>query len=271
VARQRRTRVIRFTPADKTLYGRALEIAVQGKTAVDPLPLTAGEITSALSRAEKEGTKEGWYKRKPGSQSNSWDVAYEFATRRDVLASVAEYGYTGMAIAAAGGYFVTKGLPPRIELPDPSTVRATRVRDLVPDAVRAMVPRNEQGILARVGESGILRAFLRVQATVRIVAHWGSGNAEMDEVYVAIDRGRAVLVPVEAKSQGRRDALSRPQFTRAVAAMHATFPNHRVRPVGVKVIDRDSFFLVEFNETEVPDQLRAKKIARYVFVEPPAS
>jgi hypothetical protein len=91
----------------------------------------------------------------------------------------------------------------------------------------------------------------------------------MDEVHVAIDRGEAVLVPVEAKSQGARDALTRPQFTRAVVVLHRMFPGSPVRPVGVKVINAESFFLVELSEAETPDALKVARVARYVFVEPP--
>jgi hypothetical protein len=262
---------IRFRPTDETLYGRALELAVQGRRAIDPLPLSAAQIARALETARRKGISEGWLRAgRRGSRSNPWDVAYEFATRRAPPDSVAAYGYTGTVVAADGGYFLRKGISPRIELPDPDDVIPIQVRDLVPEAVREMVPGNEQGILARVGESGVLRSFLGVQATFRIVAHWSMANAEMDEVYAAIDEGDVVLVPVEAKSQGRRDALTRPQFTRAVTAMHRTFPGHVVRPVGVKVVDSQSFFLVEFNETEEPDDLEIQRLVRYVFVDPAA-
>jgi hypothetical protein len=261
-----RRQVIRFAPVDTTLYGRAFELFVQGKTEVDPMPVTAEEIAAALDEAKRQGQAEGWYRGRVGSRSNPWDVAYEFATRRAPPVTIAEFGYTGMTVSADGGYFVTKGVSPRIVLPDPATVAPTSVRDLVPDSVRELVPRNEQGILARVGESGVLRQFLNVQATFRIVSHWSTSGAEMDDVHIAIDAGEAVLVPVEAKSRGARDALTRPQFTRAVAALNREFPGRRVRPVGLKVIDEDSFFLVEFNETQDPAHLKIVRLERFVFV-----
>jgi hypothetical protein len=267
--RARTQRKIRFKPRDETLYGRALELAVQDRVAESSLLLTADQLRKALVRAQREGKREGWYSKREGSNPNAWDVAYEFQARRSPPSTLRKLGYTGVVIAETRGtYYVTKGISPRITLPDETKLRRRRVRDLVPDSVRTMIPANEQGILARVGESGILRSFLSVQATFRIVAHWKTKGAELDEVYVAIDKGETVLVPVEAKSQGKRDALTKPQFARAIGAMHREFPGHKVRPVGVKVLDADSFLLVEFNDSSNWRALRARRVARFSFVEP---
>src|SRR4051794_26907338 len=126
---------IQFKPVDRSLYGRAIELAVLGRHAKDPLPLTAADLADALEEARVEGAEEGWYKARKGARSNPWDLAYEFATRRALPPTVAEYGYTGVRIAEAGdGYLLTRGVSPRVVLPDPATVPETLVRDLVPEA-----------------------------------------------------------------------------------------------------------------------------------------
>lgn len=118
------------------------------------------------------------------------------------------------------------------------------------------------------GESGILRMFLGVQATYRIVAHWSTAGAEMDEVHSAVDARDTVLVPVEAKSRGASEHLQRHQFTRAVAVLHQRFPGVPIRPVGLKVIDDATVMLVEFNETDDTEKLAIQRTALFRFVDP---
>lgn len=269
--RRRRTAVIRFKPTDTTLYGRALELAIQGKPSTDPLRFTNGDLDRVIRRAQREAQAEGRYKIDPNKRPNAPDIPSAFAGRRNekLPATIQALGYTSVRPVTRGSYELTKGLPSRLATPDPTKVKERyEVQDTLPDAVKDLIPANEQGALARAGESGLLRMFLHVQETYRILAHWSTGGAEMDEVHTAVDQRDTVLVPVEAKSRGASEAFQRHQFTRAVKTLQDLFRGIPIRPVGLKVVDDSTIMLIELNVTTDPEKLKIIRAALFTFVEP---
>jgi hypothetical protein len=260
-------RRLNFRAADQTLYGRALELAVRGKPAGQRVPITYEELDAVLPEARRIGKRQGWFNEKPGSRTNAADIFHAFGGRRKSFPQTLRgRGYTETREVNGKWYLWKARHPPQVELPDPDTLRAIKIRDLVPDTVRDLVPPDEQGLLARTGESNVLAMFLGVQATVRIAAHWKGGGAEMDEVHCALAQGQVVLVPVEAK--GKREALVRHQIANAVGRLRSLHPGKAIRPVGLKAIADEEIVLVEFNATDDPDELKIKRLKKYRFVDP---
>jgi hypothetical protein len=264
----------RFKPADDRLYGRILEHAVQGKKEERQVPLSREDLTRVIQKSRDEGEAEGWFHLKEGSSTNESDVLHEFAGRRDRMPEkLRKKGYSETRKIAGSWYLIKAKHPPQIALPNPSAMRVTKIRDLVPDVIRDLVPGDEQGLLARAGESNVLAMFLGVQATIRIAAHWKGAGVEIDEVHCAIASGRVVLIPVEAK--GQKESLVRHQVASGVERMRSLVDRKTnkplslsVRPVGLKATGENEIVLVEFNATDDPDRLKIKRAKRYRFVTP---
>jgi hypothetical protein len=132
-------------------------------------------------------------------------------------------------------------------IPNPS-LTAIKIPDATPEIIAAYALSDEQALLAKVRYNRLVDVFLGVvayslQNHLRTAVR-GTGQIEIDEIYVAVDRrGQQFVVPVQAK--GGKDKLSVVQTKQDIACCAVKFANLSCRPVSAQFIDNDLIAMFE--------------------------
>lgn len=132
-------------------------------------------------------------------------------------------------------------------VPNPN-MAVIKIPDATPEIVAAYALSDEQALLAKVRYNRLLDIFLGV-AAYSLQNHLrttvpGTGQVEIDEVYVAVDkRGRQYVIPVQAK--GGSDHLSSVQTMQDIACCAEKFPLLVCRTVSAQFVSDELIAMFE--------------------------
>ena len=183
--------------------------------------------------------------------SNVGDVLYTFRSRKPLPESIRATAPAGrewiIRTTATGQY--------RFDLIDHATfpINPRLAETLIPDSTPALIQlyrqSDEQALLAIIRYNRLIDVFTRlscfsVQSHLR-TSLTGSGQIEVDELYVGIDRqGAHYVLPVEVKSAS--DVIGYVQVDNMFALCAQRFPHLTPRPLGAQFIDERLIALFEF-------------------------
>lgn len=204
---------------------------------------------------------------------NVADVKYTFDARRDHPASILRSGHWVWLQNGKGKYlFKRTHRPNLIDLDQefPKETEIHHVPDGLPEAISALLGTDEQAVLARVRNGGLIERFLDLSGRAHALqGHHRTtvryGQIEIDEVYgYEPRRGEVGIVPISAK--GGQDKLSWSQALN-LNVYGAEKYRHRkaqIRSLGI-LHDATSLWIAEFsNETSI-DDIRLLRAKRYSF------
>lgn len=142
-----------------------------------------------------------------------------------------------------------------------------KIPDATPEIIHASTLGDEQALLALVRYNRLIDIFLglttySLQNHLRTTAP-GIGQAEVDEVYVAVDRhGAQYVLPVQAK--GGSDQIGVVQAEQDLAVCRAKFPQFIARPIAAQFMAEGVIALFEL--TVQDDEIRVVREAHYRLV-----
>ena len=183
--------------------------------------------------------------------SNVGDVIYTFRSRKslpDSIRSTASEGHEWTIRTTATGQY-------RFDLIENATfpVNPLMAETLIPDSTPALIQlyrqSDEQALLAIIRYNRLVDIFTRlscfsVQSHLRTSLR-GSGQIEVDELYVGIDRrGAHYVIPIEVKSA--TDRIGYVQVDNMFELCSQRFPNLNPRVLGAQFVDEDLIALFEF-------------------------
>lgn len=181
---------------------------------------------------------------------NLGDLIYTFRYRQPLPKSIRDLAPAGMEWlifeeGPARYRFVAGKLP----LITPNQVLSkVKVPDSTPGMIARYALNDEQALLAKIRYNRLLDVFSRVtcyslQSHLRTTMMSGS-QAEIDELYVGVDRGGAHYVfPVQAK--GGRDKLSIVQTLQDLSICEKQFPTLICRPISAQFMADGTIALFE--------------------------
>ena len=132
-------------------------------------------------------------------------------------------------------------------LPNPNLI-AIKIPDATPEIISAYSLSDEQALLAKVRYNRLIDIFLGI-ATYPLQNHLrtsvkGTGQVEIDEIYVGVDRnGCQYVIPVQAK--GGSDKLASVQTKQDLDCCEEKFPNLVCRSISAQFISDDLIALFE--------------------------
>lgn len=127
---------------------------------------------------------------------------------------------------------------------------AIKIPDATPEIISAYSLSDEQALLAKVRYNRLIDIFLGI-ATYSLQNHLrtsvkGTGQVEIDEIYVGVDRnGCQFVIPVQAK--GGKDQLSVVQTQQDLRCCEEKFPRLVCRSVSAQFISDDLIALFELD------------------------
>jgi len=173
--------------------------------------------------------------------SNIGDVLYSFRYRNPLPQTILDTQPAGQEwqIEGAGrAKYEFRMVPINRILPNLNLV-ITKIPDATPEIIAATSLSDEQSLLAKVRYNRLIDIFLgltaySLQNHLRTTVK-GTGQIEIDEVYVGIDKhGCQYIIPVQAK--GGADQLSTVQAKQDIACCSEKFPELVCRPVSAQFL-----------------------------------
>ncbi|PVY77580.1 hypothetical protein C8D92_103267 [Tamilnaduibacter salinus] len=187
---------------------------------------------------------------------NLGDAVYSFRYRNPLPEKILDLQPPGMEwiIEGAGrSKYLFRLVKINRICPNPSLV-AIKIPDSTPEIVNAYALSDEQALLAKVRYNRLIDLFIganaySLQNHLR-TAVIGTGQVEIDEIYVAVDRhGRQFVLPVQAK--GGSDQLSVVQSKQDIDCCAEKYPNLICRAISAQFMEDD---LIALFEITVDDQ-----------------
>ena len=182
--------------------------------------------------------------------SNLGDVLYSFRYRNPLpqkILSTQPSGKEWLIEGAGRAKYEFRLVPINRITPNPNLV-TTKIPDATPEIIAASSLSDEQALLAKVRYNRLIDIFLGVTAyslqnhlrtTVK-----GTGQIEIDEVYVGIDKhGCQYIIPVQAK--GGTDQLSTVQAKQDIACCAEKFPELVCRAISAQFLNDSSIAMFE--------------------------
>lgn len=139
-------------------------------------------------------------------------------------------------------------------LPNP-TLATIKIPDATPEIITKYALSDEQALLAKVRYNRLVDVFLGLSASslqnhLRTTVK-GTGQIEIDEVYVGLDRqGRHYILPMQAK--GGTDQLSVVQTKQDIDCCSEKFPDLICRALSAQFMDDD---IIAMFELELEDEM----------------
>jgi len=182
--------------------------------------------------------------------SNLGDVLYSFRYRNPLpqrILATQPHGQEWLIEGAGRAKYEFRLVPINRIIPNPNLV-TTKIPDATPEIIAASSLSDEQALLAKVRYNRLIDIFLGVTAyslqnhlrtTVK-----GTGQIEIDEVYVGIDKhGCQYIIPVQAK--GGTDQLSSVQAKQDIACCAEKFPEHVCRAISAQFLNDSRIAMFE--------------------------
>ncbi len=253
--------------SDETKYARILVEAIR----VVPGWETAEEIVFSQSDLREAAARLG------STVRNFPDLTYNQRSRAPIPKELAARGFRSIE-ARGRGRFALVRIEDTIEVGDSVQTRVV-AGGRIPPAIRALVSKDEQGILSAANYLDLISDFLgcsslRLQGHLRTTGRMGQ-QAEVDELYVTIlrDDQAGAVVPIEAK--GVRERISRSQVRSVVDTVLFRFPALDVIPLVLKMEPDGRLLLVRFSwglsEDGKVGDLAVADVVRYKVVPAPDS
>lgn len=174
--------------------------------------------------------------------SNLGDVLYSFRYRNPLpqtILATQPPGQEWLIEGAGRAKYEFRLVPINRIIPNQNLV-TTKIPDATPEIIAASSLSDEQALLAKVRYNRLIDIFLGVTAyslqnhlrtTVK-----GTGQIEIDEVYVGIDKhGCQYIIPVQAKAG--TDQLSTVQAKQDIACCAEKFPEHVCRAISAQFLN----------------------------------
>lgn len=202
---------------------------------------------------------------------NLGDLVYSFRFRTELPERVRKTAPDGLSwvIKLAGSARYRFEMSRQWSLtPNPALLRV-KVPDATPGIITRYALGDEQALLALVRYNRLVDVFTGVacyslQNHLRTTVK-GTGQIEVDELYVGVDRrGAHFVFPVQAK--GGRDRISNVQLEQDFALCAEKFPQLICRPLAAQFLADGGVALMEFASTA--DGLRLVMEKHYVLVTP---
>ncbi|MCX6687059.1 MAG: hypothetical protein NT112_01540 [Methanoregula sp.] len=171
------------------------------------------------------------------------DVTYTYRTRGEMPESILQKGNWIIKQKGKSNYaFIKTRRPAFIQIPE-AAIRYNRLVDIFTEIT-----------------------CFHLQSHIRTTIE-GEGQIEIDDMYVGIDHdGKEYILPLEAKSPDPRDKLGWIQVTNLVKFSHQYFPRLKCRPICAKPIDRNTVYLIEFEDKTDYDDIGIREIRLYHLV-----
>ena len=182
---------------------------------------------------------------------NVGDVIYTFRSRKTLphaIRSKAPEGREWVIRTTATGHYRFDLITHASFEVNPQLAE-TSIPDSTPALIHLYKQSDEQALLAIVRYNRLIDVFTRlscfsVQSHLR-TSLTGSGQIEVDELYVGLDRkGAHYVIPVEVKSA--KDVIGYIQVDNMFELCAQRFPHLNPRPLGAQFIDDDGIALFEF-------------------------
>lgn len=203
---------------------------------------------------------------------NLGDILYSFRYRNALPQAIREAATEGREWIIEGtgnGRYRFRQVRTSNILPR-ANLMAIKVPDSTPEIIGAYALSDEQALLAKVRYNRLVDIFLGItvyslQNHLRTTVK-GTGQIEIDEIYVGLDRGgRQYVVPVQAKGGGDRHGVV--QTHQDVLCCAQKFPNLICRPVSAQFMEAGRIAMFEL--TVIDDHLQIVEEKHYQLV--PAS
>lgn len=188
---------------------------------------------------------------------NLGDVVYAMRYRTALPASVVATQSEGMEWIIEGrgiAQYAFKLVRINRIVPNPE-LTTIKIPDATPEIISKYALSDEQALLAKVRYNRLVDVFLGLSASslqnhLRTTVT-GTGQIEIDEVYVGIDRqGRHYILPMQAK--GGSDQLSVVQTKQDIDCCAQKFPDLICRALSAQFMDDD---LIAMFELELEDDM----------------
>lgn len=183
--------------------------------------------------------------------SNVGDVIYTFRSRKQLpepIRATAPAPREWIIRTTASGQYRFE-LIANARFPVTPHLAETRIPNGTPALIQLYRQSDEQALLAIIRYNRLTDIFTRlscfsVQNHLRTSLK-GSGQVEIDELYVGIDRrGAHYVLPVEVKSQS--DSLGYFQIDNMFELCAQRFPNQIARPLAAQFVEDDLIAMFEF-------------------------
>lgn len=206
-----------------------------------------GLVVVAFTREELAGMAK---KLKIVLPLNPGDVLYSFRYRNPLPQKILDTQPHGQEwlIEGAGRAKYEFRLVPINRITPNSNLVTTKIPDATPEIISASSLSDEQALLAKVRYNRLIDIFLGITAyslqnhlrtTVK-----GTGQIEIDEVYVGIDKhGCQYIIPVQAK--GGSDQLSTVQAKQDIACCAEKFPELVCRAISAQFLNDSRIAMFE--------------------------
>lgn len=201
--------------------------------------------------------------------SNLGDVIYSVRYRvpmPDAVTATQPPGMEWVIVGRGRGRYAFKLVRFSRIVPNPNLV-SVKIPDSTPEIIAAHALSDEQALLAKVRYNRIIDIFLGL-AAYSLQNHLrttvaGTGQIEIDEIYVGVDRqGRQFVMPVQAK--GGSDQLAVVQTQQDIDCCTEKFPNLICRPISTQFIADDLLAIfelaVEDDEVKVVEEKHYKLV-----------
>ncbi len=197
---------------------------------------------------------------------NPPDIPYTYRTGRSALPdAILRHGHWAIdSDEGKGGYvFVRLERSPYFDIPE--DLEAIPVLDATPQIVLKYQESDEQALLARLRYNRLVDIFTSLTA-YHLQSHFrttvAGGQVEIDDLYIGVNtEGQGFLIPIEAKTYRERLGVTQIAQMTGFAAEH--YPELPVIPVGVKVMQDDSFLFVEFTSERDLNKIASRRYKRY--------
>lgn len=195
---------------------------------------------------------------------NLGDLLYSFRYRAALPAGItakAPTGYEWIIRAAGQARYKFVLVAAAIIIPS-ATLVETKIPDATPGVIRLYAMGDEQALLAKLRYNRLVDIFTgltcySLQNHLRTTAP-GIGQAEIDEVYLGLDkRGAHYVLPVQAK--GGTDKIGVVQIEQDFAVCAAKFPNLICRSIAAQFMADDVIALFEFEQSDQGIRVSAEK------------
>lgn len=203
------------------------------------------------------------------------DIIYSYRSRCALPASIETTG-NWMVIPKGKGKFAFKKMnrPPFVEIPKGFLI--TEIPNALPEIVEKYVADDEQGLLSAIRYNRLLDIFteltcFHLQSHIRTTIE-SEGQIEIDDLYVGLDQnGIEYILPFEAKSSSDRDKLGWFQIANLVKYAHQNFSQLKCRPICAKPVDKNTVYLLEFDDNPDCETVAIKNIKLYRLIREPVN
>lgn len=197
------------------------------------------------------------------------DIIYTYRCRSELPESIRAKGNWLIQAKSKGKYaFIRTKRPPFIPIQE--GLAPVEILNALPELVEKYTAYDEQGLLSAVRYNRLVDVFTEItcfhlQSHIRTTIE--GGQIEVDDLYVGLDQnGKAYILPLEAKSPEEKDRLNWIQVSNLVKYAKLKFPDLTCRPIAAKPVDRNTIYLIEFEDKTDFEEIGIKNIKLYKLI-----